>query len=81
MKEGSRIWECDVCGKMDSWGPTWAAYGSIKSMENCGREGMFIVCSDECKEKAGPHPKIEDCSMFPFREKKPRICKSCGHLI
>lgn len=40
---------CNICGKWDEWGPGWAWFGSIVSMEN-GRS--IKVCSDTCKAEA-----------------------------
>jgi hypothetical protein len=41
-------WTCEVCGRVDAWGPDWRHYGSVKFDEECGH--MVITCSKACRE-------------------------------
>lgn len=43
----AREWRCDVCGKVDHWGPGWLQYGTLDDVE-------FVVCSTACaRERTG----------------------------
>lgn len=37
-----RLYRCDACGIVDTWGPSWSWYGTIDA------EVDLTVCSSEC---------------------------------
>lgn len=39
--------ECAVCGKVETWGPSWKWFGSLAMEETCP-ELMPRLCSDAC---------------------------------
>ncbi len=49
-----RTYTCDVCGTVAPWGPTWRYYGSLKELEDYGLAGIFIACSDKCRQSNSP---------------------------
>lgn len=52
---GRALHSCCVCGKTETWGPTWSAYYSWKDLDDKVRVPKF--CSDKCKSTAGPKAK------------------------
>lgn len=50
MKEGKRVWKCDLCGNEGTWSDDWTYYGSLKELEDHCREGIIVACSRRCQE-------------------------------
>jgi hypothetical protein len=48
------VWECDVCGHKGFWSDAWRWYGSYKDLEDKGRKGIKVTCSDNCSRKLEP---------------------------
>jgi hypothetical protein len=48
VQEGGRIHRCDICGKVEPWGPTWTRYTSLMHDETCRAEEIPSACSEPC---------------------------------
>jgi hypothetical protein len=49
VQEGGSIYRCDICGKVEPWGPTWTRYSSIAHDETCRKGEIPTACSEPCK--------------------------------
>lgn len=44
-------WRCDVCGKIERWGPGWHSFGPLYEDSEC----LTMACSVACMDVVRPH--------------------------
>ncbi len=49
--DGRALHCCCICGKLETWGPTWSTYCSYKEMDDCKPIPKF--CTDWCQKAGG----------------------------
>ena len=55
--DGRQLWTCDGCGCVETWGPSWAWYGSLLGWD----EGLaeWVACSEACMAKRSHAAEVE----------------------
>lgn len=56
---GRRIWECDGCGKKDTWEPGWSWRGKAARGASWYDNGImeWVACSEGCAAKMPRHER------------------------
>jgi hypothetical protein len=44
-----RLWTCDVCGKVGTWGPGWLWFPAKRTNKYHDPEPGMVVCSERCR--------------------------------
>ena len=44
-----KVYKCDECGKAFTWNKDSWWYGSYGELDEAGRDGINVFCSDGCK--------------------------------
>lgn len=75
MREGKRVWRCDVCGRLDTWGPTWRWWAERPrgpGWRYADMECAAVLCSDACaaaydqrRNEAGGHLRLRGSGAPP----------------
>ena len=55
MKQGTRVWTCDGCGKRETWRKGWSFWDGVESPANHDGDGLLYPlagCSPKCADAA-----------------------------